>query len=119
MVLECANPVVNTRPTPNTKAIAAAVRTSSRLSVRPTLGVTCDWVFICLSLATPPGPYELQIDGRSPDSRVTAIGHLPGYPVVRLPLARRLQLRGQLRNSLQGGLDRIPIQSPCGEPSLV
>src|SRR5260370_19325601 len=36
-------------------------------------------------------------DGRSPGSRVSASGHLPGFPVVSWPSAHRLQLRGQPR----------------------
>jgi len=41
-------------------------------------------------------------DGRSPGSRVSASGHLPGFPVVSWPSAHRLQLRGQPR-----------IEGPC------
>jgi len=42
-------------------------------------------------------PDNSVLDGRSPGSRVSASGHLPGFPVVSWPSARRLQLRGQPR----------------------
>ena len=46
---------------------------------------------------------DAAFDGRFPGSRVLASGHLPGFPVVFWPSARRLQLRGQPR------LDRVPF----------
>ena len=42
-------------------------------------------------------PDNSVLDGRSPGSRVSASGHLPGFPVVSWPSAHRLQLRGQPR----------------------
>lgn len=45
-------------------------------------------------------------DGRFPGSRLSASGHLPGFPVVSRPSACRLQLRGQPRI-------RAKCPSPC------
>lgn len=58
----------------------------------------------------PTGAFErLDNDGRSPGFRLRAPGDLPGFPVVNTPFARRLQLRGQLRNALQKERYRIPV----------
>src|ERR1700676_4143336 len=61
--------------------------------------------------AEAPRPAHDRIDGRSPGSRVTARHPLPGnVPVAFVVRARRLQLRGQLRNRNVG--NQVPRPTP-------
>src|SRR5207248_3174159 len=58
-------------------------------------------------------------DGRSPGSRLLPAGHLPGFPVVCWPSARRLQLRGQPRIGALAPFAAFPFEPRKGHRRLL